>query len=137
MRHALTISLTTPQGLALFGTPRDTFAFTGLSLDAGTNLSDLKLVSETNFDAAVLNTGVNSVTIGINSLDTRFGPLATASFALPVASSVPVPEPASGIILATVLLGFGLSRRRTAVPVSASSISSGGRAGIVPRARSA
>jgi hypothetical protein len=82
----VTIGLTTSDGAAVFGTPRETFAFTGLSLGAGTDLSDLDLVSDTDFDAIVSSNGTNSATIGINSFDTRGGIVsATATFALPVA----------------------------------------------------
>jgi hypothetical protein len=107
--NSVTISLTTSQGIGsfTFTPPRDTFAFTGLSLDPGTNLSALKLVSETNFDAVVSGTGANSITIGINSYDTRSGPLtATATFALPA-----VPEPASLPLLALGLVGLGMALR--------------------------
>ena len=108
--NSVTIGLTTSQGAAASGSPRDTFAFTGLSLDAGTNLSGLALVSETNFDAVVSSTGANDFTIGINSWDTRNGPLtATATFALPTAA---VPEPAGLALFGIGLGGLGLIRRR-------------------------
>lgn len=114
--NSLTISLVTSRGIATFGTPRYSFAFTDLTLEAGTDLSDLELISESNLDALVSSAGANSIDIGIKSADTRLGPLAAfATFALPAAS---VPEPGSGIIFGTMVALFGLFNHLCRSPVT-------------------
>lgn len=92
---SVTVSLVTSQGLSVFGAlPRETFEFTNIALTAGLQMSDLALVSVSNFDLGAVLFGTDSLTINFNTFSTH-NDCCTASVTYAFRAAQPVPEPGS------------------------------------------
>jgi hypothetical protein len=100
---SVTIQLDARTLSAANGSPRDTFTFTDIALTAGLQMSDLQLVSVSNFSLGAVTFGSDSLTINIDVWDVR-NACCTASVTYAFQPAEVVPEPAS-----LALAGLGLA----------------------------